>query len=205
MRRRRALGFALGGALALPVGVALGVRGAARPRIRSAAQLQDQPVAVVLGAQSHPGGRPSTFLRGRLEVAARLYLGDGVRHVLVSGDGSASSHHEPQAMRDWLVRAGVPSDQITVDAHGYDTYDSCWRARHVYGHRQVVVVSQTYHLPRTLLTCRLLGLDAIGVGDDSVRDTRTWREGVLREQVALVKLGWDVAIRRRPTTSRAED
>ncbi|SDD52207.1 protein SanA, affects membrane permeability for vancomycin [Auraticoccus monumenti] len=165
-------------------------------------ELDGTRVAVVLGAQVHADGRPSRFLRGRLETARRLHAGGRVASLLVSGDGRAASHAEPTAMRDWLVAAGVPAADVTVDPHGYDTYDTCWRAVHVYGHRQVVMVSQTYHLPRALLTCRLLGLDAVGVGDESVRGTRVWRQGALRERFALLKLARDVLTRRRPSTDR---
>lgn len=167
-----------------------------------AEQLDGTRVAVVLGAQVHPGGRPSRFLRGRLEAALRMHADGRVASVLVSGDGRPASSDEPGAMRDWLVAAGVPAEDVTVDPHGYDTYDTCWRALHVYGHRRVVMVSQTYHLPRALLTCRLLGLDAVGVGDDSVRGTRVWRHGLLRERFALLKLARDVLTRRRPLTGR---
>lgn len=154
------------------------------------------PVAVVLGAQVYADGRPSRFLRARLEVARRLYADGQVSRVVVSGDDRAASHHEAAAMRRWLVQAGMPTDAVDEDGEGYDTFDTCWRARHVLGHRSVVLVSQTYHLPRALLTARLLGLNAVGVGDDTVRGSRVWRHGVVRERFALVKLGWDLLTRR---------
>lgn len=165
-------------------------------------ELDGSRVAVVLGAQVHPGGRPSRFLRGRLETALRLHAEGRVTALVVSGDDRATSHSEATAMCDWLVAAGVPTEDVTVDPHGYDTYDTCWRALHVYAHRRVVMVSQTYHLPRALLTCRLLGLDAVGVGDESVRGSRVWRQGALRERGALLKLARDVLTRRRPSTRR---
>ncbi|MVA75216.1 hypothetical protein GC722_04105 [Auraticoccus sp. F435] len=170
-------------------------------RVLEPHQLTGPRVAVVLGAQTYPDGRPSRFLRGRLEVARRLHADGRVTTVVVSGDDRAPSHHESQAMRRWLVEAGVPAEDVVLDAHGYDTYDTCWRARHVLGLDSVVLVSQSYHLPRALLTARLVGLDAVGVGDDSVRGTATWRSGVVRERFALLKLLRDVATRRRPDAS----
>ena len=41
-----------------------------------------------------------------------------------------------------------------VEAHGYDTYDSCVRAKEVYGVSSVTLVSQSYHLPRAVTICR---------------------------------------------------
>ncbi len=165
-------------------------------------ELPGRPVAVVLGAQVRPDGTPSRFLRGRLEVARRLHADGRVERVVVSGDDRAASCHEARAMRDWLVAAGVPAAAVELDRYGYDTYDTCWRARHVLGLRSVVLVSQTYHLPRALLTCRLLGLAAVGVGDESVRGTGPWRSGVVRERFALLKLVRDVVVRRHPVTDR---
>ena len=53
------------------------------------------------------------------------------------------------------------------------------------------------HLPRALAICRALGVDAVGVGDDSVaRYESVWRGGVLREYPANVKAVWDVTSRR---------
>ena len=75
----------------------------------------------------------------------------------------------------------------------------------MYGVDRVVVVTQTYHLPRAVGTARLIGLDAVGVGDRTVRLqeegdrlNEPWVRGWVRDQVACVKTVWDVGTRRRP-------
>ncbi len=107
-------------------------------------------------------------------------------------------------MRSYLLAAGVPAGKVVADYAGFDTYDSCARARRVFGVSAVTVVTQTYHLPRAVATARLLGLQANGVGDDSVRPGRAWRKGTVRDQVACVKTIWDLASRRDPVLGRAE-
>lgn len=156
------------------------------------------PVALVLGAQVYPGGRPSPFLAGRLDLVKRLLDAGVTRCLLVSGDSKAVEHDEPQAMRAYLLAAGVPAGRVVVDPAGFDTYDSCARASRVYGVHRLLVVTQAYHLPRAVATCRALGLDADGVGDSSVRGSRAWRRGALRDQVACVKTVLDVLRRRDP-------
>ena len=54
-------------------------------------------------------------------------------------------------------------------------------------------------------TARLIGLDAVGVGDRTVRLreegdglNEPWARGWVRDQVACVKTVWDVGTRRRP-------
>lgn len=157
------------------------------------------PVALVLGAQVHPSGVPSSFLAARLDLARRLLEAGRVQVLLLSGDGAAPEYDEPAAMRRYLLAAGVPDDRLVLDRSGLDTYDSCVRAGRVFGVERLLVVTQSYHLPRAVGTARALGLAAEGVGDVSVRRLRpAYLRGLLRDQVACVKTVIDLAIRRQP-------
>lgn len=194
---------AIGGAAALSGAVAF-VRVIAAGHLWAEANVPAAPVALVLGAQVYPSGMPSAFLAARLDLAKRLYDAGKVRVILVSGDNGAREYNEPEAMRRYLVAAGVPAPAVVADYAGFDTYDSCARARRVFGVSTVTVVTQTYHLPRAVATARLLGLRANGVGDDSVRSGWAWRKGTVRDQVACLKTIWDLASRRDPVLGRAE-
>jgi len=67
------------------------------------------------------------------------------------------------------------------------------------------VVTQSYHLPRAVATCRRLGLSANGVGDDTSRQyTRAWRNGMVRDQVACVKTVIDLVTARDPVLGPPE-
>lgn len=163
------------------------------------------PVALVLGAQVHPDGTPSSFLAARLDLAHRLWRAGVVRVLLLSGDGRAPEYDEPAAMRAYLLAAGVPDERLVLDPYGLDTYDSAFRARTVFGVQELLVVTQAYHLPRAVATCRALGLRAEGVGDVSVRRARrAWFEGAARDQVACVKTVLDLATRRQPVLGPAQ-
>ncbi|WP_232326084.1 SanA/YdcF family protein [Microbispora sp. ATCC PTA-5024] len=145
-----------------------GHRVVAEPGGRWTAQVPAMPAALVLGA-GLTGDRPSTLLRGRLDLAAGLYRAGRVRALLLSGDNSRSQYDEPTAMRDYLVARGVPAGRIALDYAGFDTWDSCVRARRIFGASRLVVVTQAFHLPRAVALCRAAGIDAYGVGDDSSR------------------------------------
>ena len=80
----------------------------------------------------------------------------------MSGDNMAPEYNEPDAMRDYLINAGVPAEQVIADYAGFDTYDSCARAKRIFGVSKLIVVTQSYHLPRAVATCRALGVDATG-------------------------------------------
>ena len=181
------------------------VRGYAAGHLYREAAAPTAPVALVLGAEVYPDGTPSPFLAGRLDLARRLLAAGRVQVLLLSGDGAAREYDEPEAMQAYLLAAGVPADRMVLDRYGLDTYDSCLRAARVYGVRRVVVVTQSYHLPRAVGTARALGLDAEGVGDVRVRRvSRAWARGLLRDQLACVKTVVDLATRRRPTLSAVD-
>lgn len=126
--------------------------------------------ALVLGAGLW-GLRPTPMLARRLDIAAELYRTGKVRALLLSGDNSRKTYDEPTAMRDYLLAKGVPGRVMVLDYAGFDTWDSCVRARKVFGALRVTVVTQQFHLPRAVALCRTAGLEAFGVGDDS---TKQW-------------------------------
>lgn len=175
------------------------VRTSARGFLYGERDVPTAPVALVLGCQVRPDGTPSSFLTGRLELARRLYESGTVRAILVSGDNMAPEYNEPDAMRDYLLDRNIPADKIICDYAGYDTYDSCVRAQRIFGVTRMIIVTQSYHLPRAVATARRIGLDAYGVGDISVRRwSEAWISCTLRDQVACVKTVIDLASGRDP-------
>jgi vancomycin permeability regulator SanA len=157
-------------------------------------------VAVVFGAEVLPNKSPSDFLRGRLDVAYELWRTGKVKAILVSGDNGDVHYNEPDAMRAYLLGKGVPEVKVVADYAGFDTYDTCVRAVRIFGVTSATLVTQSYHMPRALATCRTIGLDAVGVGDDTVQAASpdTWRNGVLREIPAGIKMVYDLVSRRQP-------
>ena len=207
--RRRRLVLAGLGALALLAALALGpwawVSLASRGHVHHVDDAPSAPVALVLGAGLNPDATPSPFLAGRLEVARALYASGRARVILVSGDNRVANYDEPTAMRDWLVAHDVPADAVVRDFAGRDTYDSCTRAKRIFGVERVLVVSQGYHLPRAVTTCRAVGLDAEGVGDwTAQRYPAQWSAGARREKVAAAKTVVDLVSGRDPVLGPVE-
>ncbi|WP_223167502.1 SanA/YdcF family protein [Nonomuraea sp. SYSU D8015] len=124
--------------------------------------------ALVLGAGLY-GTQPTPMLARRLDISAELYRAGKVRALLLSGDNSRKEYDEPTAMRDYLRAKGVPDAVMVLDYAGFDTWDSCVRARKVFGAARVTVVTQEFHMPRAVTLCRTAGLETFGVGDDSSR------------------------------------
>jgi len=196
------MGVAAAATLAASIGW---VRSAADGHLYSVDDVPPAPVALVLGAQVYPDGTPSPFLAARLDLAKQLLDAGKVQVVLVSGDNMAPEYNEPDAMRGYLIRAGVPAAQVIADYAGFDTYDSCARAKRIFGVSKLIMVTQTYHLPRAVATCRALGVDTVGVGDDSSRQyVDAWRRGAIRDQLACVKTVVDLLTHREPVLGQRE-
>lgn len=174
----------------------LWIRVSAAPHEYTVADAPSAPVALVLGAGLRPDGTPSPALQARLDDAAALYRLGKVRALLVSGDNGTVAHDEPTAMRDYLVSHGVPANRVALDYAGFDTWDSCVRAKKIFGVDRALVVTQTYHLPRAVFLCRQAGIDADGAADPHADATRAIF--TLREVPAAVKAAWDALIQPSP-------
>jgi len=120
-------------------------------------------VAIVFGAGLRRDGTPTAILRDRVETSARLYLSGKVEKLLMSGDNSVEYYNEPEAMRQYAISLGVPDEAIVLDYAGQRTYDTCFRAKAVFGVESALLVTQKFHLPRALFLCNMLGLTASGV------------------------------------------
>ncbi len=202
----RTAGLGTGAVAAAVLGSVTFVRLRSWRHVHPADQVPYRPVGLVLGAQVYADGRPSPFLAARLELARQLFAAGRIGVVLVSGDHQAPEYDEPQAMRTYLIGRGVPAEAIVTDGGGLDTYDSCVRAGRTFGARALTVITQSYHLPRAVATARAVGLDAVGVGDDSVRaGSRSWRRGAIREQPACVKTVLDLLSGRDPSAGERSD
>ena len=211
-RRRRTLRVLAVAACVLALGAAsvagpaLWTQWMARDRVLTLAQAPARDVAIIYGAEMYPSGRPSPYLRARLDLGAALFKAGKAKVLIVSGDDAASHNREAAHMKAYLVSVGIPAAKIVVDAHGLDTYDTCVRARDVFGVTSALLVSQRYHLPRAVATCRAVGVDAVGVGDVSVKRTsKRWDEFARRELGANLKMVWDLTTARQPVQEPPSD
>ncbi|MET9883521.1 ElyC/SanA/YdcF family protein [Streptomyces sp. NPDC006430] len=168
----------------------------AADRLRTTADAPAAEVAVVFGAGLW-NGRPTPYLANRLDAAVELYRTGKAKVVLVTGDNSRTEYDEPDAMRTYLTARGVPGDRIVSDFAGFDTWDSCVRAREIFGVKRAVLISQGFHIRRALALCGAAGVDAYGVGVDDAHDA-TWYYGGTREVFAAGKAALDAAFKPEP-------
>jgi SanA protein len=150
-------------------------------------------VAIVFGAGLQRDGTPAAVLRDRVTTASNLFFAGKVEKLLMSGDNRSIYYNEPQAMHDYAVGLGVPSEDIVLDYAGQRTYDTCYRARDIFGLEDAILVTQAFHLPRALYTCNTLGIKAVGV----TADRRSYSRGPylywnIRELLATINAVWEL-------------
>lgn len=123
-------------------------------------------VALVLGAGVKPNGRLSTLLKDRADAAIELYRAGKVDKLLMSGDNRVSHYNEPMRLRDYAVAHGVRPEDVLMDFAGRRTYDSVYRAKHIFRQDRLIIVSQRFHLDRAIFLSRHIGVRAYGLGAD---------------------------------------
>jgi SanA protein len=135
----------------------------AATRIHTAESMPTGRVAIVFGAGLRRDGTATAILRDRVMTAAQLYFDGKVEKLLMSGDNSTKEYNEPVAMEEYALGLGVPREAIVLDFAGRRTYDTCYRARAIFGVEGAILVTQDFHLPRALFLCNALGLESVGV------------------------------------------
>jgi SanA protein len=117
----------------------------------------EERVALVLGARAR-NGEPSDMLYDRVVTAVELYKAGKTRKLLFSGGDD-----EPEVMKKLAVKLEVPETDIVLDDQGLRTYDSCIRAKLAFAITSAIVVTQDFHLPRSIYLCQSLGVDSVGM------------------------------------------
>lgn len=161
--------------------------------------LENAPYAdavIVLGARVYKSGRPSPALEDRLDYGFALYQAGKAEKILVSGDHGSADYDEVNVMKNYLIAKGVPREDIFMDHAGFNTYDSMYRAKDIFGVKTLLVSTQQFHIDRAVYIARQLGIDAYGFAseDKAIYKMKQLR---FRESLARVKAFWDTDIVHR--------
>ena len=162
-------------------------------------ELPSAKTGIILGASVHADGKLSPILQDRVETAYQLYLQNKIENFLISGDHRTDDYDEVNAIKNYLLKKGVPSRDIILDHSGFDTYDSMFRAKAVFEIEDAIVITQKFHLPRSLYIAK--NLDASYRGFEAAPVAYTSSETIKRrEQLANFKAIWELITNQKPTT-----
>ena len=163
-----------------------------------ATKIDDIDCIVVLGCQVKDDGKPSDMLADRLRRGIELYNQGVAPKIIMSGDHGQKEYDEVNTMKQVAVDAGIPSNDIFMDHAGFSTYETLYRAKEIFEADKIIVVTQEYHLYRTMYIAEKLGIEAYGVASDyRTFGGQFYRD--CREVLARVKDIFTVITRPKPT------
>lgn len=169
------------------------------------ADVPAQRVGIVFGAGLTRSGEATPVLRDRVETGVKLYFAGKVEKLLMSGDNRFVEYNEPEAMRQVALSLGVPDADIVLDYAGRRTYDTCYRAKEIFGVQAAILITQKFHLPRALFLCNGLGLDGVGVeANNRIYLKRSLFYWNLRELPATLTAFADLFTRPQPVLGPSE-
>ena len=157
-------------AISLPFGVNHHVMTAVENRLVSEEDAKDlgADCILVLGAGLRPDGTPNLMLRDRLDAGIALYQAGAAPKLLLSGDNGQKTYDEVNAMKKYVLDAGIPAEDIFLDHAGFSTYESIYRGKAIFEVKKALIVTQQYHQYRALYAADKLGLEAYGVVSDAM-------------------------------------
>lgn len=159
-------------------------------------EIQKTEVGLVLGAKVHDKNLSHIF-KDRLDAALELYNNQKINKILVSGDHGTKNYDEINAAKEYLLSRGVKGEDVFLDHAGFDTYDSMYRAKEVFGINDVIIISQNFHLARALYIAFNLGISARGFSAD-LHKYISEEKNNLREFFARAKAFYDVRFNSLP-------
>jgi vancomycin permeability regulator SanA len=133
-------------------------------------------VIIVLGAAVWEGHRPSPALRRRILHGVSLWKQGAADYLLVTGGLGKYPPAEARIMEILAAEEGVPPEKILSENQSSSTFESgvrCARIMRDRGWSRTLLVTDGYHLPRSLLVFRSRGLVAEGSAADRGGDKNT--------------------------------
>ena len=118
---------------------------------------------VILGAAVYPDGKPSPTLLRRVKWGIELLKRGEAQWLLASGGTGGHEPSEAQVIRRIAVEHGIPHRKILLEERSESTWENareCAKIIREHGWRHVILVTDPYHLPRSLLAFRAFGVDA---------------------------------------------
>ncbi len=128
---------------------------------------------LVLGAGVR-NGAPTHILQERIYRGVEVFNTGCSNRILMSGDHGRKDYDEVNTMKQYALDNATFVDKtreeaascILMDHAGFSTYESMYRAKQVFEVKSLIIITQEFHLFRSIYNARQLGLEAYGVAAD---------------------------------------
>lgn len=172
--------------LVLVVGIDLYVKLSTKNDIKNELEINNAFDCILILGAGVRGSEPSPLLKERLDTGISLYKNKKAPKIIMSGDHGKANYDEVNVMRKYAISKGVLEEDIFMDHAGFSTYDSIYRANYIFEAKNILLVSQRYHLYRALYISRKLNIKSLGVDAKKSKmagdDIRSLREILARNK-----------------------
>lgn len=118
---------------------------------------------IVLGAKVTDSS-PSLMLKDRLDKVVELYNQNKDIKIIVSGDSkNPNTYDEVTVMYNYLINNNIDKNNLIKDEYGLSTYESINRAKNIIEQEKTIIITQKYHLYRSLYIAKQLDIEAVGI------------------------------------------
>ena len=160
---------------------------------KSIKKLPQAEVGIILGASVRSSKLPSKILIERLEKGSELYRSRKIQKILISGDSSGMYYDEVVAMQKFILKKNIPPKNILLDPFGTRTFNSMLHAHTVFHIKSAIIVTQAFHLYRSLFIADKLGIQVCGLIADT-KENRNMKYWQLREFFAMYLSFYDLIL-----------
>lgn len=126
--------------------------------------------AVVLGASVWGKHKPSPILRTRLDKAVNIFNSGHAKEIVVTGGTKRFDTIESEVQAWYLRQNGIPDSNIISEHVTFCTSEQVEYIKRVLidslGMKNIVIVTDNWHLPRALLMCKWEGAKVYGTASD---------------------------------------
>ena len=149
-------------------------------------------VIIVMGAAVWKGGQASPALRRRVRHAVDLFKKHKAPYLLVTGGIVTHPPAEATLMKELAMEAGIPPECILVEEKGTSTLTNVVESVRILRKRHwthAIVVTDPYHLFRSLFVFRCFGIKVTGSGAQGGKEENPvwrWWYYYCREFIALL-------------------
>ena len=138
-----------------------------------------------------PQGEHNYYFDERIKAAATLYHSGKIKRIIASGGDYSNQGgcNELTAMRDSLIKQGVPDSLISLDYQGTRTLHSITKVKNL---GSITIISQKYHNERAIYLAEHYGLQAVAYNATIPNIAKKKIRNISREFLARVKLFTDL-------------
>lgn len=108
-------------------------------------------ILIVLGYPTEADGSPGPILQARLDKAIELYKSGAAGKVIVTGAAVDNEFVESEVMAVYLVRKGIPHEDIYIESSARNTYENAVMVSRIMkgeGYKKAIVVTSSFHAMR---------------------------------------------------------